>query len=119
MQGNLSLSPRAKQVFGSFQHLAAAFHQGDRTAGRVPLPLVKRADQKCALARIVSALFGVLALSRYTLDLPRHGLFLMARVETDVLGESVMGKWEVRIALSRFHAPGWRSATSSAIAGLT
>lgn len=39
MQGNLSLSPRAKQVFGSFQHLAAAFHQGDRTAGRVAVAL--------------------------------------------------------------------------------
>ena len=29
MQGNLSLSPRAKQAFGSFQHLAAAFRRGD------------------------------------------------------------------------------------------
>jgi hypothetical protein len=66
MQGNLSLSPRAKQVFGSFQHLAAAFHQGDRTAGRVAVAPGQKGRSKCALARIVSALFGVLALSQDT-----------------------------------------------------
>jgi len=64
MQRILSLSPRAKQAHGNFQHLAAASSPtGDGMAGKLHRAWVKSADQiadqKCALERVIIALFGV------------------------------------------------------------
>src|SRR5271155_569087 len=90
MQGNLSLSPRAKQAYGNFQHLAAASPPGggDSTAGSALSRSKGRSDcrsncrSNCALARVVDALFGVQALSRHTLALPRHVLSITRRRPT-------------------------------------